>query len=363
MRSVCISQGLDAGRAARYAQKVIIYRESPAPTGSICDVPGIRVGHATDEAGPTGCTVIICPGPGAVGGVDVRGAAPGTRETDLLRPESTVERVNAILLTGGSAFGLDAATGVMRFLEGHRIGFAMRSAVVPIVPAAVIFDLGLGDPLTRPDATMGEAACLAASDLPPGEGSVGAGTGATVGKLRGRDHAMKGGLGTASARLPDGATVAALVVVNAVGDVVDAQGRVLAGARGDVGSSPGARVDRGLPAPVDTHLAGANTTIGVIATDLPLDKAGATRLAQVAHDGLARAVQPAHTAFDGDTFFALSTAADGQRIWPVPTAVTTLAADLVALSIRRAVMAARGLAGVPGWMNIPDRSAVINHER
>ena len=342
---------------------MIVYREPPSPAGSICDVPGIRVGHATDLAGPTGCTVILCSGPGAVGGVDVRGAAPGTRETDLLRPESTVERVNAILLTGGSAFGLDAATGVMRFLEGQRVGFAVRSAVVPIVPAAVIFDLGLGDPLTRPNATMGEAACLAASDLPPAEGSVGAGTGATVGKHRGRDHAMKGGLGTASARLPDGGTVAALVVVNAVGDVVDTQGRVLAGARGDDGRPPEALADRGLPATVDPHLAEANTTIGVIATDLPLDKAGVTRLAQVAHDGLARAVQPAHTAFDGDTFFALSTATSGQRIWPVPAVVTTLAADLVALSIRRAAMTAQSLAGVPGWMNIPNRSAVIDNER
>jgi len=333
---------------------VIVYREPAPPAGSICDVPGIRVGHATDEAGPTGCTVILCPGTGAVGGVDVRGAAPGTRETDLLRPESTVERVNAILLTGGSAFGLDAATGVMRFLEGQRIGFAVRSAVVPIVPAAVIFDLGLGDPLIRPDAAMGRAACLAASDRPPDEGSVGAGIGATVGKLRGRESAMKGGLGTASARLPDGGMLGALVVVNAVGDVVDVQGRVLAGARDEGGRPRDVLDERGILAPVDADLAGANTTIGVLATDLPLDKAGVTRLAQVAHDGLARAVHPAHTAFDGDTFFALSTATESRRVWPVPTSVTTLAADLIALSIRRAVMAARGLAGVPGWMNIPD---------
>jgi L-aminopeptidase/D-esterase-like protein len=305
--------------------------------GSICDVAGILVGHATDEVGLTGCTVILCAA-GAVGGVDVRGAAPGTRETDLLRPEATVERVNAILLTGGSAFGLDAAAGIMRFLEERGLGYAVRSTVVPIVPGAVIFDLGLGDHRARPDAAMGLAACRSASAEPPAEGSVGAGTGATVGKARGMASAVKGGIGTASVRL-DGSTVGALVVVNAAGDVVDEAGVVLAGARSDA------------PGPHDAPAVGANTTIGVVATDLPLDKAGATRLAQAAHDGLARAVRPAHTAFDGDTFFALSTAQEGARTWPVPMAVSAAAADVVALAIRRAVRLAYGRGGVPGLTN------------
>jgi L-aminopeptidase/D-esterase-like protein len=304
-------------------------------------VPGIAVGHATDPVGLTGCTVVLCEA-GAIGGVDVRGAAPGTRETDLLRPESTVERVNAILLTGGSAFGLDAAAGIMRFLEERGAGYAVRSTVVPIVPGAVIFDLGLGDHRARPDGTMGRAACLAASTGPPEQGSVGAGTGATVGKSGGIARAMKGGVGTASLQV-DGVTVGALVVVNAVGDVVDDAGAVLAGARSvDVAA---AQDDR-PPAGANTVI--SNTTIGVVATDLPLDKAGATRLAQAAHDGLARAVRPAHTAYDGDTFFALSTARDLPRTWPLPPPISAAATDVVALAIRRAVRLARGAGGVPG---------------
>jgi L-aminopeptidase/D-esterase-like protein len=302
-------------------------------SGSICDVPGLSVGHATDERGVTGCTVVLCPTRGAVAGVDVRGAAPGTRETDLLRPEATVERVHAILLTGGSAYGLDAAGGVMRFLEEQGVGFAMRAAVVPIVPAAVIFDLGIGDARARPNAAMGEAACRAASTAPPAQGSVGAGTGATVGKTAGREHATKGGIGTASMRLPGGGVVGALVVVNAVGDVVDEGGRVLAGARGPDGWLADRRASMAV---------GEHTTIGIVATDLPLDKAGATRLAQAAHDGLALAVRPAHTAFDGDTFFALATG-EGSRVWPVPVEATSAAAQVVALAIRRAVVQATSL--------------------
>jgi L-aminopeptidase/D-esterase-like protein len=323
--------------------------------GSICDVPGIRVGHATIDDGPTGCTVVLVPDHGAVAGVDVRGAAPGTRETDVLRPECTVEWVHAILLTGGSAYGLDAATGVMRFLEARDIGYPMRAGVVPIVPAAVIFDLGLGNARIRPDAALGEAACLAASTAPPGEGSVGAGAGATIGKLFGPTSAMKGGIGTASAQLASGARVGVLVVVNAVGDVVGEDGSILAGAHDATGWLAG-RQRMGRPggsksAASGGPVAGENTTIGVVATDLPLDKAGATRLAQVAHDGLARATRPAHTAFDGDTIFALSTAERAGRIWPVPAEATGLAADLVALAIRRAVRAAGGRAGVPGLLD------------
>jgi L-aminopeptidase/D-esterase-like protein len=290
----------------------------------------------------TGCTVVLCEG-GAVGGVDVRGAAPGTRETDLLRPENSVERVHAVLLTGGSAYGLDAAAGVMAYLEARGVGFPVRSAVVPIVPAAVIFDLGIGDARVRPDAEMGRTACEAATVDAPPEGSVGAGTGATVGKLAGPSRASKGGVGTASIRV-DGHIIGALVVVNAVGEVVDEHGRVLCGVRpptGDAASEDGA-------AP------GESTTIGVVATDLLLDKAGATRLAAAAHDGLALAVRPAHTALDGDTFFALSTAPDSaraERVWPVPVVVTAAVTDLVALAIRRAVRQARGLGGVPGLLD------------
>lgn len=330
-----------------------------ATNGSICDVPGIRVGQATIDSGPTGCTVILCPEGGAVAGVDVRGAAPGTRETDLLRPECSVERIHAILLTGGSAYGLDAATGVMRFLESNGIGYAMRSAVVPIVPAAVIYDLGLGDARIRPDSALGEAACVAASPSAPAEGSVGAGAGATVGKLFGPGAAMKGGIGTASARLESGATLGALVVVNAVGDVVGEDGQILAGAHDADGWLAARSALRRPGLPVGTAggqgAIGENTTIGLVATDLPLDKAGASRLALAAHDGLARAVRPAHTAFDGDTVFALSTSSEDGRVWPVPAAVTSLAADLVALAIRRAVRAAWGLAGVPG---LADRAAL-----
>jgi L-aminopeptidase/D-esterase-like protein len=313
--------------------------------GSICDVPGIAVGHATDERGVTGCTVVLCEA-GAVGGVDVRGAAPGTRETDLLRPECTVEQVQAVLLTGGSAFGLDAAAGVMRYLEDRGCGFPVRTGVVPIVPAAVIFDLGIGDATARPDAALGLAACEAATMQAPEEGSVGAGTGATFGKLRGPDGATKGGIGTASVKVGD-VMVGAIVVVNAVGDVVDEQERVMARA-----AQPDGGGSSDTASPEDARLAGTCTTIGVVATNLPLDKAGATRLAQAAHDGLARAVRPAHTAFDGDTFFALSTETDGPRTWPVPAPITAAVADVVATAIRRAARLARGLGGVPGLADV-----------
>lgn len=322
--------------------------------GSICDVPGITVGHADDQNAATGCTVVLCEG-GAVGGVDVRGAAPGTRETALLRPENTIERVHAVLLTGGSAFGLNAAAGVMEYLEGRGIGYPVQTGVVPIVPAAVIFDLGIGDQKVRPDAAMGRAACIAATNAAPTEGSVGAGTGATVGKLAGPARATKGGVGTASVQV-DSYTVGALVVVNAVGEVVDEAGQVLAGVRPEAHglSTDGSSITDG-PVP------GESTTIGVVATDMPLDKAGATRLAQAAHDGLARAVRPAHTAFDGDTFFALSTVVDGVRIWPAPVAVTAAVADVTALAIRRAVLAAQGLDGIPGLADSEGEASVYTH--
>jgi L-aminopeptidase/D-esterase-like protein len=300
--------------------------------GSLTDVAGLRVGHWTDLAAGTGCTVILCES-GAVGGVDVRGAAPGTRETDLLRPGSLVERAQAVLLTGGSAFGLDAASGVMRYLAERGVGFATAHGPVPIVPAAVLYDLGLGRSDVRPDAAAGYQACLAATDGPVAEGTVGAGTGATVAKLRGPAGAVKGGLGTASVRLTDGHTVAALVAVNAVGAICDPEtGQLLAGPRGD--TSPG------------EFPLGTNTTIGVVATDAPLDKAATNRLALQAHDGLARTICPAHTQFDGDTLFALSL--PGANSAPAdPLALGTAAADVMARAVVRAIQQATALHGVP----------------
>lgn len=267
---------------------------------SITDVAGIRVGHWSDPVAQTGCTVVLCPPEGAVAGVDVRGAAPGTRETDLLRPGCTVERVHAVLLTGGSAFGLAAADGVMRWLAERRIGVEVGPAVVPIVPAAVVFDLATGSAGVYPTSEAGYAACEdAARGRPCASGRLGAGMGATVGKLFGPP--APGGLGTACVTLPSGALVGAVAVVNAVGDVVDRQGQVLRGASVDTWRTV---LERG---PGERVVAGGNTTLAVVATDAHLDKTACARLATVAHDALALAIRPVHTAFDGDTVFALST--------------------------------------------------------
>lgn len=266
---------------------------------SITDVAGVRVGHWSDADARTGCTVVLLPSEGAVAGVDVRGAAPGTRETDLLRPGNTVERVHAILLTGGSAFGLAAADGVMRWLAERRIGVAVGTVVVPIVPAAVLFDLGVGSSDVRPGPNEGYTACEdAARGSMCSSGRIGAGCGATVGKLFGSP--APGGLGTASVRLPDGSTVGALAVVNGVGDVVDRSGRVIAGAATDTWNRV---LQEGAPERV---VRGASTTLAVVATDARLDKAGCNRLATVAHDALALAIRPVHTPYDGDTVFAVS---------------------------------------------------------
>jgi len=253
--------------------------------GSITDVPGIRVGHYTDGKAATGCTVILCEA-GATGGVEVRGAAPGTRETDLLRPLHLVEQVHAVLLSGGSAFGLDAAAGVMRYLEERGCGFDTQVARVPIVPAAILFDLALGDPTVRPDAEAGYRACLAATAGPVEEGSVGAGTGATVGKLLGLRCAMKGGLGTASLTIPGGIVVAAIVAVNALGDVLDWRtGEILAGARRtDGGFLDSVQAIKGGAAQGATPAFG-NTTLGVVATNAALSKEEANKVAQLACDG------------------------------------------------------------------------------
>ncbi len=311
--------------------------------GTLTDVAGLLVGHAAAPGRSTGCTVVLCP-QGVVCGVAVRGGAPGTRETDLLRPENSVERVHAVLLTGGSAFGLDAAGGVMRWLDERGHGLAVGPARVPIVPAAVLFDLWVGDARIRPDAATGYAACQAACATAAAQGNAGAGLGATVGKLFGLGRAMKGGIGSASLRL-GGVTVAALVAVNAVGDVLDEGGQALAGARSEDGRrllGAGAALLAGAgPAPL---LAGSATTIGVVATDAVLSKAQATQLAALAHHGLSRAVSPL-TPHDGDAFFALATGGSGRQA--ELGALGALAAEAVSRAIRNAVRAARGLAEPP----------------
>ena len=309
-------------------------------------VEGLKVGHHTLTARPTGCTVIIAER-GAVAGVDVRGAAPGTRETDLLNPVNMVPVVHAIVLAGGSAFGLDAATGVMKYLEEKGIGFDVRVAKVPIVPAAILFDLGVGDAKIRPDAQCGYKAAASATDGPVTEGDVGAGAGATVGKLFGATRAMKGGLGSASITLPDGLTVSAIVAVNAVGDIIDpATGHVVAGVRSADGESlADARklIRNGATRP--QARVGENTTIGVVATNATLTKAQATKVAQMAHDGIARAISPAHTMGDGDTIFALAT---GVRTDTADvTTIGALAADMMAEAVLRAVRQSKGLPNYP----------------
>jgi L-aminopeptidase/D-esterase-like protein len=318
--------------------------------GAITDVAGLRVGHFTDMRRPTGCTVVLAEG-GAVCGVDVRGAAPGTRETDLLDPVNAIEHVHAVVLAGGSAFGLDAASGVVAWLEERGIGHPVGPARVPIVPAAILFDLWVGDPRIRPDARAGRAACEAASGAPPAEGSVGAGAGATVGKLWGIGRAMKGGIGTASLRI-GGATVGALVAVNAIGDVIDpSTGRPIAGARDAEGVRRVGTTARLLAGDLPPVLQpGGATTIGLVATDAALTKAECRKLAQSAHDGLARTIDPVHTTFDGDTLFALSTGRCPGRVHPV--ALGAAAAAATAIAVLRAVRAARGLSG-PGLPRVP----------
>lgn len=314
--------------------------------GAITDVAGIEVGHYTETRRPTGCSVVIARD-GAVGGVDVRGAAPGTRETELLHPSNFVERVHAVMLSGGSAWGLDAASGAARWLEEQGVGFDIGVGRLPLVPAAVLFDLHVGDARVRPDAAAGYAACAAATRAHPAEGCVGAGTGATVGKLFGMQYAMKSGIGTASLRV-DGITVGALVACNAVGDVVDPDtGRPLAGARTEDGTQlrdmRRALLRGELPGAL---LGGSNTTIGVIATDAVLTKPQAQRLAVVGHDGLARAINPVHTQMDGDTLFALATGAAGRT--PDLVVLATMAAEAVARATVRAALAARSITTAEG---------------
>ena len=314
--------------------------------GSITRVAGIEVGHFTDTRRPTGCTVVMAR-EGAVAGVDVRGAAPGTRETDLLHPSNLVDKVHAIMLAGGSAWGLEAATGAVRWLEERGVGLDVAVGRLPIVPAAVLFDLLVGDMRIRPDAAAGYAACAAASSADPAEGNVGAGAGAVVGKVFGIQHAMKGGVGTASITV-DGVTVGALIACNALGDVIDPDtGHVMAGARTDDGQ--GMRDTRRAllrGQPPQPLLAGTNTTIGVVATDAILTKAQAHRLAISAHDGLARSINPVHTMSDGDTLFSLGTGRAGKSLGMMVLA--TMAAEATARATVRAVQAARSVTTADG---------------
>ena len=333
----------------------------PATAKGLTAVTGIKVGHHTLTERPTGCTVILTEA-GAVAGVDVRGGAPGTRETDLLDPVNMVQKVHAIVLSGGSAFGLDSASGVMRYLEEKGVGFDAFVAKVPIVPAAILFDLGVGgSPKIRPTAECGYAAAQAATDGPVAEGNVGAGAGATVGKTGGPARSMKAGIGSAAIALPNGLVVAALVAVNAVGDIIDpATGRVVAGVRNAGGKGfADARVlvrsgalgrrdpdfDRKKPGADAPPRPGENTTIGVVATNAVLTKVEATKMAQMAHDGYARAISPVHTPGDGDTIFALATgtlAGEGNA-----SLVGALAAEVMADAIVRAANQATGLPGIP----------------
>lgn len=342
---------------------------SPLPTpatlrrrhpGSITDVPGIEVGNFTDPRRPTGCTAILAR-EGAVAGVDVRGAAPGTRETDLLDPSNLVQQVHAIVLAGGSAWGLEAATGAVRWLEEQGVGFNVGVGRLPIVPSAVLFDLLVGDMRIRPDAAAGYAACAAAGTRRPAEGNAGAGTGAAVGKIFGIDRAMKGGVGTASLTVA-GVTVGALVACNALGDVIDPDtGAVVAGARTLNGKnlldSRRALLRGEPPKPL---LPGTNTTLAVVATDAPLSKTQAHRLAVSGHDGLARAINPVHTPSDGDTVFALATGRAASS--PGMMVLATLAAEVTARATLNAVLAARGLTTAEG-LHLPAAADVYRPRR
>ena len=315
------------------------------PPDAISAIPGLRVGHWTNRRAATGCTVVLCEG-GAVAAVDVRGGAPGTRETDLLRPGNLVERIHAVLLSGGSAFGLDAAAGVMRYLEEQGVGLPTPGGLVPIVVGAVLYDLSIGRSDVRPDAAAGYAACRAAKGGRVSQGSVGAGSGATVGKALGMERAVKGGIGTASERTAGDITVGALVAVNCLGEVVDPDSsRIVAGPRDEKGGFLSTLdILRGRP-PSGRPGGFTNSTIGVVATNARLSREQAYRLAVMAHDGLSRTVRPAHTLVDGDVFFSLATGATEAPVDPIT--LGALAARAVERTIVRAVTEARELAGVP----------------
>jgi L-aminopeptidase/D-esterase-like protein len=309
----------------------------------ITDVPGVKVGNKENKTALTGCTAILFED-GAVAGVDVRGSAPGTRETDLLNPINLVDKVHAIVLSGGSAFGLDSASGVMQFLEQKEIGLDVGVAKVPIVPSAVLFDLPHGNSKVRPDKQMGYEAAAVASSEKFAVGNAGAGCGATVGKMAGVQFCMKGGLGSASLRLENGIVIGAIVAVNAAGDIRQ-DGKIIAGAyNGDF-----LDCEKQLENHYQSNIpAGTNTTIGVIAVNADLTKAEASKVAQMAHDGFARTIYPAHTMFDGDTIFAAATG--GLKV-PVDV-LGGLAAKVMALAVLNAVKSAEGVAGIPAYQDV-----------
>ena len=327
-----------------------------AANNTVTAVPGITAGHWTDPDAATGCTVILC-GNTATGGVAVRGGSPGTHETDLLNPIRRVDRVHAVLLAGGSAFGLAATAGVIRWLEERGIGFETPHGPVPIVPAAILYDLGVGRSDTRPDADAGYAACVGANNHSPlPSGSVGAGAGAAVAKALGPDGAVKGGIGSACCILPNGISVAATVAVNAWGGIYDPQdGRLVAGPRRQDGSmaDPIAAILNGEYPPDATAM--TNTTIGVVATDAVLDKAQANFVASTAHDGLALAIRPCHTPGDGDTMFCVATGRNAAP--PNLTAIVAAATHVTALAVLDAVQSATGLAGIPSVSELNHGSA------
>jgi L-aminopeptidase/D-esterase-like protein len=318
---------------------------------AITDVPGFLVGHAQDWRGATGCTVVLCP-PGTVGGLDVRGSAAGTRQADSLHPHHFVDEVHAVLFAGGSAFGLDASGGVMKFLEERSIGYQTSAGRVPIVPTAIIYDLGIGEGKVRPNSEMGYQACLNSHAGKVEEGSVGAGTGASVGKLSGIRWATKGGLGTASVTLPGGVVVGALVVVNAFGDVIDPrEGKILAGARDpknpDSFLDSAARIKEGL-FPARQEKAFQNTTLGVVATNAKLSKRQAIKAAQMAQSGFARTIRPIHSTVDGDLVLALSA---GDRSADV-NAIGLAAEEVVAAAVHRAIREADGMGLLPAYRDL-----------
>jgi L-aminopeptidase/D-esterase-like protein len=321
------------------------------PQGSLTDVPGLKVGHFTHAKRPTGCTVVLAEA-GATAGADVRGGAPGTRDIELLRPEMSVQQVHAVVLSGGSAFGLATADGVMRYLEERNIGFPIGGGVVPIVPTAILFDLGVGGSTPRPDAAAGYEAGKAATGDPVSQGNVGAGAGATVGKLFGSARAMKGGLGSASLKLPGGLVIGALAAVNCVGDVIDPDtGELLAGSRTADGKSlldTLAELRRGVT--LGAPLQGENTTLGIVAANVEWTKADATKVAQMAHDGLARAIRPAHMPMDGDTVFALGTG--GKPLGNLLGTIGALAADVLAQAVVAAVLHAKTIEGFVAYRDM-----------
>lgn len=319
---------------------------------TVTAIAGVKVGNYSDYENLTGCTVIRFPKEGAVAAVDVRGAAPGTRETDLLEPMNLVQRIHALVLSGGSAYGLDTASGVMRCLEEEDTGFPVGNGLrVPIVPAAVLFDLGVGNGHVRPTAANGYDACKKADSAPVSPGNFGAGTGATVGKLLGPGHIMKGGLGSSLIHLPNGGKVAALFAVNPFGEVTNGRGEVLAGIRAAQKGKMLRAMDVLLEKNVIGGFQGKNTTIGLVVTDLPLDKSQLKKVAQMAHDGMARSIQPAHTMYDGDTIFAVSVS---QKNLPEPEKLAGLvnlvgaaAAQATSQAIENAVLSAKTLQGIP----------------